>query len=232
MPDFFSGEKALISEIFSSLQGEGARMGERHLFVRFTGCGVGCVYCDENKKSGREMPLADVLEKIDRTEKCEGPHSCVSLTGGEPLRQVLFLKKLNPAVRSRGLKVLLETNGVLWKEFREIAGSCDVVSMDVKLPSVGHHQDFFEEHRKFLEAARGNELYVKVVVSKGADLAEFDRAVEMIAQTAPDAPVFIQPVWAERTEFQDALAEMLRKARQKLRDVRLGIQVHKMLNLI
>ena len=38
--------KSYLSEIFSSIQGEGPYVGERHLFVRFCGCHRSCIFCD------------------------------------------------------------------------------------------------------------------------------------------------------------------------------------------
>jgi len=38
--------KAYISEIFSSLQGEGIYQGVRQIFIRFAGCNLNCDYCD------------------------------------------------------------------------------------------------------------------------------------------------------------------------------------------
>lgn len=38
--------QANLTEIFSSIQGEGPDIGRRHLFVRFYGCHRRCVYCD------------------------------------------------------------------------------------------------------------------------------------------------------------------------------------------
>ncbi len=42
-----------ITEIFSSLQGEGPYMGQRHLFIRFEACHMACAYCDETKKKSQ-----------------------------------------------------------------------------------------------------------------------------------------------------------------------------------
>lgn len=231
MPDSFSEDTALISEIFSSLQGEGICLGERHLFIRFAGCDVGCVYCDEHAKPGCEMSLKDVLAEVERLERSEGPHSFVSLTGGEPLLHGPFLERLLPELHAKGLKVLLETNGTRWKELQEIIGVCDVISMDLKLASVGGHRKFLEEHRKFLKIACVKDVYIKILISKEIDPDEFDRHVKMIVETAPQTPVFIQPVWQERAELSELLTGLIQRAREQLRDVRLGIQVHKMLNI-
>ncbi|HPX77174.1 MAG TPA: 7-carboxy-7-deazaguanine synthase QueE, partial [Methanobacterium sp.] len=35
-----------ISEIFSSIQGEGKLVGRRQVFIRFSGCNLTCNYCD------------------------------------------------------------------------------------------------------------------------------------------------------------------------------------------
>ena len=44
--------KRYLSEIFSSIQGEGPYAGERHLFVRFSECHRDCIFCDtDNERS-------------------------------------------------------------------------------------------------------------------------------------------------------------------------------------
>jgi len=51
--------EARISEIFSSIQGEGPHSGEKHIFVRFEECHMHCVYCDELDKVGRSMTQSE-----------------------------------------------------------------------------------------------------------------------------------------------------------------------------
>ena len=92
MRDFSDPVRAAISEIFSSLQGEGLHMGERHLFVRFSGCDVNCCYCDEHSGRGADMTVRESLAAVETLEAGSGPNSFVSLTGGEPLQQPYFLR--------------------------------------------------------------------------------------------------------------------------------------------
>lgn len=80
-----------VSEIFYSLQGEGARAGTPNVFIRLQGCKTkdACfasgVRCDTEFESGREMLVEDVKSWI--TKNAPG---CVNIiwTGGEPAQQL------------------------------------------------------------------------------------------------------------------------------------------------
>jgi len=225
-----------ITEIFSSLQGEGPRMGERHIFIRFEACHMACAYCDETGKRARPMSRVDILRAVARLEKKSGPHTCVSLTGGEPLLYADFLKALCPALRERKYCILLETNGVLWGQLSKVLRVCDVIAMDLKLSSVTGQKEFLEEHRKFLKLAKGKEVYIKVVVSKDVNRCELDRHLRMVAQTAPQTPVFLQPMSHGRKVYPDLalmglLDKLQRTGAKRLPDVRVGIQLHKLMNI-
>jgi 7-carboxy-7-deazaguanine synthase len=232
----FSSGRASITEIFSSLQGEGPRTGERHIFVRFEACHMACAYCDETGKKGREMALADVLRAVEKLEKKNGPHTCVSLTGGEPLLYADFLTPLCRALRKKKFRVLLETSGVLWKQLSKVVGSCDIIAMDLKLPSVTRQREFLEEHRKFLAIAKKKEAYIKVVVSRNADRGECDRHFRMVADVAPETTVFLQPVSGGKGIYPDPalmrfLDRLQRIGAKRLPDIRVGIQLHKIMNI-
>ncbi len=96
-------QKARLVEAFASLQGEGRRVGERQVFLRFAVCDRKCIYCDTpesigkapdsyrvglgwdpNQSEYRSNPvtgqeLTDLLSTL-----CEAiPDPIVSLTGGE-----------------------------------------------------------------------------------------------------------------------------------------------------
>ena len=229
-------ERAGITEIFSSLQGEGPRMGERHLFIRFEACQLECVYCDERAKRGREMSLAQVLRLVDALEKKNGPHVYVSLTGGEPLLYGAFLKPLCRALRKRKYKILLETNGILSRELQSIRRQCDLIAMDVKLASVSGGKGLLKEHAAFFKSVGKSDMYVKIVVSSKIDRRDYEDHLRMIALLAPKVPVFLQPV-SEREKglprpgFLKLLLQLQRRGQKLIPNVRLGIQLHKILNI-
>ena len=136
---------AEITEIFSSLQGEGLYVGERHLFVRFGGCNLTCQYCDEKGKTPKTMTSEEVLDYVKNVDLISGPHSYISLTGGEPLMSGAFLLKLCPELKSEGFKLYLETNGTLVEEMKNLMPFVDVISMDVKPASVTKGKSWLDE---------------------------------------------------------------------------------------
>ncbi|MBI2447469.1 MAG: 7-carboxy-7-deazaguanine synthase QueE, partial [Candidatus Omnitrophica bacterium] len=57
--------KTKISEIFSSIQGEGLYLGKRQIFVRFYGCNMRCAYCDTMPSRYEELSIDEVLKRIN-----------------------------------------------------------------------------------------------------------------------------------------------------------------------
>ena len=83
--------KLKVSEIFYSLQGEGARAGTPTIFIRLQGCKTkhACassgVKCDTEFESGKEMTFQNILHWIvTNTNKCRE----ITWTGGEPTDQL------------------------------------------------------------------------------------------------------------------------------------------------
>ncbi len=212
-------------------------MGERHIFLRFERCNIHCEYCDEIDKPGFEMELETVLSKIKTFEQEDGPHAFVSLTGGEPLVYSSFLKELCPALVREGFLLYLETNGILWKALKEILPWVRVIAMDLKPASVTKDKTFMDEHRRFLEIAKTKETFIKIVISKEIDIAEFRDLCELVRSVHPLAPVILQPISTkEREGYEDPelmrlLEELRRIASGSLRDVRIVPRLHKILGI-
>lgn len=241
---------ASVIEIFSSLQGEGPRVGERHLFVRFQDCELSCKFCDTptsfvvNKFCRVETPpfskrfknLANPLTAEQLNELlADFKEPILSVTGGEPLQKAAFLREWLPTVRPR-FRVLLETAGVHTSEFREIADFVDIVAMDIKLPSTTGMHPWWREHESFLKAALGKELYVKVVVSSETTEEDLKRAMDLVASVDPSIPFILQPASAfarfRSIPAIEQVAGWQTLVQQSLKDVRVIPQMHKQLGVL
>lgn len=110
--------KLKIAERFSSIQGEGALTGTPMEFIRFAGCGVSeCAlhpvndgYCDT------DWGVSDTVDGVKGVESLAESLSdaeWVCVTGGEPFNQLMQLKVLTSALRKRGVKVNIQTSGMV-----------------------------------------------------------------------------------------------------------------------
>ena len=169
-------------------------MGERHIFIRFEECHIHCEYCDELDKPAKLMSLEEIIQTTAQLEKEEGPHSFVSLTGGEPLLYVNFLEPLMLRLKAQGFRIYLETNGILCQALEQVLGWCDVIAMDMKPASVTKEKSFLAEHRRFLQLAKNKEVFIKIIISKEINVTEFQEHICLIQEMAPETPVILQPV--------------------------------------
>ncbi len=226
-----------ISEIFSSLQGEGTHLGEKHLFIRFEKCNIHCEYCDELDKPGTDLSIESVLSEVKKLEDEAGPHAFISLTGGEPLFYGSFLKSLCPELRKLNFKLYLETSGILWKPLSEVIQWMDVIAMDMKPASVTKEKNFYEEHRQFLKIARNHETFVKMVISKEIDAREFQELCAILCEADCRIPLILQPISEKNREGHDdpelmrLLSELQQIAGASLQNVRIVPRLHKILKI-
>lgn len=218
-------QKAKISEIFRSTQGEGLYLGVEQLFVRFYGCNIHCSFCDTPQQDFKEYGVDDLLREVGRYRAF---HS-LSLTGGEPLCQADFLKEFLVALARPDFRVYLETNGTLPEEFEKISGFVDIVAMDFKLPSSTNRETFWGQHERFLKMACDKDVFVKMVITKTTEERDIFSACDIIKRVKPQVPVVLQPNW------HDMDAELLNRmvAFKKhfmdagIRDAKILPQAHK-----
>ena len=101
------------------------------------------------------------------------------------------------------------------------------------MPSVG--ENLFDLHEKFLRAAQGKDLYVKIVMTGETRLEELLVAVELIASIDSKILLIVQPVTPTKN-ISAASAEKILSfqaaALNKIKDVRVIPQTHKFINLL
>ncbi len=248
--------KTYLSEIFSSVQGEGPYVGERHLFVRFCGCHRACEFCDTvvdrtetvlvEKVPGsgqfEHVPnplsigqLVELIREVDHKKN----NRQISFTGGAPLLQAGYLAELLPILKGDGHSIYLETAGDLPQQLKSIIEWVDIVAMDVKLSSVTKEKNTFPEHWEFLKICRDRnvEVFTKLVLSAETDEEEFMQAVKGIKNAGgEDTLVVIQPMTkAAKTNAVPAGEQLLRwqeMAGHLMPNVRIIPQTHKMLEML
>lgn len=224
-----------IIEVFSSIQGEGLRIGERQIFIRFFGCNLQCAFCDtDSRAESREVSVEELAEEVRVINRKSGPHRFISITGGEPLLHDEYLKALLPMLRDEGFKIYLETNGTLPHALRQLLGLVDVVAMDMKLPSSTRMQDLWSEHREFLEVARLSELFLKMVITSQTTDVDLVKGVSLIAELDDKIPLVLQPVTpcgGVREASQTKLKGFQRISEQRLKEVRIIPQLHKLIGV-
>jgi organic radical activating enzyme len=233
--------KGYINEIFVSYQGEGVYLGLKQVFVRFSGCNLRCSYCDTlhalersdrfeivdsyGKMNFRDNPITtkDLIKHIAKFGR--NIHS-VSITGGEPLCQPGFVKELAVRLKKERYKVYLDTNGVLYKEIESIIKYVDIVSADIKLPSVTGLKPYFEEHRKFLKAC-GKKVFVKIVIGRNTSSQEVEEALSIVRKINRKMTVVFQP------EYRSKIDQIFQKIdtwkdTMDISDIRVIPQMHRL----
>ncbi len=244
-------KKGYATEVFTSIQGEGVYVGVMQVFLRLSGCSLGCCYCDT--PGSAEVPGECIIRGKGSVEKLSNPvdaaelagiaitmirgqgsiHS-LSITGGEPLEQPEFLVGFLDIFKSEKVPVYLETNGLEEDAARQIAPLVDIISMDIKLPSLCGGGQIFGIYEKVLPVFGLRNLFCKVVIADGFDMEEFLDATRLVAGYNRKIPFIIQPA----TEAggccrvsPDILLECYRSASGFLDDVRVIPQCHQIMGL-
>lgn len=220
---------AKIREIFTSIQGEGPYVGTKQLFIRFCGCNLNCAYCDTDfdVSKSKEFTAEELIKEIQSRNEVY----TISLTGGEPLCSVEFLKNFLPEIKKLGHRIYLETNATLPDALKEVINYVDIVSADIKLKSSTGMEIDADIYECFFEYASAQECFAKVVFDNSITDEEIQYCAELALKYGFE--IILQPKmdgnkFSVSSEFCEDVFE---KFYSKYRNVRLIPQVHKFINL-
>ncbi len=218
---------AKINEIFKSKQGEGLWQGKLQVFLRFFGCNLNCQFCDTKQDSYQLMNVNEVLDSIASFHKF---HS-VSLTGGEPLLQIDFLRELAQCLKRRGQITYLETNGILYQNLAKVIENIDIIAMDFKFPSSTGIGPLWAEHQKFMEIARNANLFIKTVIGQNTTIDDLDKAIRIIKTNRPDVSLILQPENSKEELLPDKLTTFKKRCTESSISVKIISQLQKKLGI-
>lgn len=208
-----------VNDIFYSIQGESSFAGYPCKFVRLAGCNLKCGYCDTKDaldiKNSNPLRIGEIISAL---YSIGGGNNIklVEITGGEPLLQKEAFDLFGELIKLNYI-VLLETNGTisLKKVHKKV-----IKIIDVKCPSSGFSKEFNYENLKYISMSDE----VKFVIGTDED---YDFAKDFLKINKINTGKLIFSA-AEGSMNSKELAEKILKDGL---NVRLGIQLHKILRL-
>ena len=203
-----------VSEMFSSLQGEGRRCGYPATFLRLRRCNLACVWCDQKetwdpKDEGyykyEVLDLWDIRERI-----LDYGNNLLVITGGEPL---IWQKQLRRLVESIPLDISIEieTNGTIVPN--ELSLTRTDFNVSPKLLNSGNGIRNTEMHPEYLDLYRRKKAILKYVVSDPEDFLEIDSYIGNWGLNGNG--IFIMPEGVDRDTICDRLPWLFEACRER-----------------
>lgn len=185
--------KIPVLEIFGpTIQGEGAVIGKKTVFIRTAGCDYQCSWCDSaftwdgtGKADIKQMTTDEIVQKLEEIGLNNFEH--VTISGGNPalLKQ---LGELVATIKQLDLKIGLETQGSVWQDWML---DIDDLTISPKPPSSGMETDYSCLTEVIARLERRISLFhvsLKVVIFDELDLAY----AKKIHKKYPNVPLYLQ----------------------------------------
>jgi len=228
-------------ELVTAVDGPGTR-----LTFFLAGCGLRCQYCHNpdtwQKRNGTLMTIDEVMKRVLRYKAVfKATGGGVTLSGGEPMMQAAFVRRIFRACKENGIHTTLDTCGFLGvRATDDILDDLDLCLLDVKS---GIPETYKIVTTRELEptlvfgrrlAARGTRTWVRFVLVPG--LTDAVENVEAVAEYAESISSVVERVevlpfhqmgrdkWHElglHYELEDAKPpsyELLERVRGQFRD--------------
>lgn len=196
-----------VIEVFGpTIQGEGAEAGRPCYFIRFGGCDFRCSWCDtiyavDPIQVRRDAEHLDAEQIAARVGDLGGGAEWVVISGGNPALH--DLGALVDLLKAQGLKIAVETQGSLWKDW---LADVDRLTISPKPPSSdmankAHEEQFEAFMGKACGGAGWGSTVLKIVCFDEEDLAW----AKAVARSWPDLDLYLSagtPVPAPRDLHQ------------------------------
>jgi organic radical activating enzyme len=221
-----------LSEIFDSFQGEGIWSGVYQLFVRLSGCTIGCHYCDtpyahkvepetkirlgaNERRLTNEWTPDTATGEIAAAIASLPPLHSISFTGGEPLEHPDALAALTAGIRARGAATdfWLETAGLHPDALASALPAFRYLSLDMKLSAIVPAMDFALWARvcavtaSWLGGDPSRAAQVKIVVTPDLDATRLDAGVAAMRASLPSTTLVLQPARGNYKRFDPAVRD-------------------------
>lgn len=125
-------------ETFGSVDGPGVRF-----IIFLKGCNLRCKYCHNadtwNPESNDLRTADELLDKAERYKSYWGDEGGITVSGGEPLLQMDFLRELFSKAKERGINTCIDTAAEpftrekpFFSEFKALMEDTDLLLVDIK----------------------------------------------------------------------------------------------------
>jgi len=232
--------RARVSEIFTSIEGEGIFVGKKTLFIRFSGCHLKCRWCDTKYAlpldSGTEYQIDEIEDLIIRELQ---PFTYkVNFTGGEPLLQTDAVIKLADFIKKQtNLKTYIESSCFDSELFSKVLPYIDICKIefktdDSKVVENEVYDSLLLNEIKCLELAveSNKTTYIKIVVTNSTNLESFKNLVYNISKKIRPSDIvgfIIQPSHGVDQPTVNKLLDTYDIVQPMFPEVRIIPQLHK-----
>jgi len=232
--------RARVSEIFTSIEGEGIFVGKKTLFIRFSGCYLKCRWCDTKYAlpldSGTDYQIDEIKDLIIKELR---PFTYkVNFTGGEPLLQTQAVIELADFIKKQtNLKTYMESSCFDSELFSKVLPYIDICKVEFKTDDSKVVEDeeydnlLLNEIRCLELAIESNKAtYIKIVVTNSTNLESFKNLVYNISKKIKPSDILgfiIQPSFGIDQPTVNKLLDTYDIVQPMFPEVRIIPQLHK-----
>lgn len=232
--------RARVSEIFTSIEGEGIFVGKKTLFIRLSGCHLKCRWCDTKYAlpldSGTDYQIDEIKDVIIKELR---PFTYkVNFTGGEPLLQTEAVIELADFIKKQtNLKTYMESSCFDSELFSKVLPYIDICKIEFKTDDSNVVEDeeydnlLLNEIRCLELAVESNKAtYIKIVVTNSTNLESFKNLVYKISKRIKPSDILgfiIQPSFGIDQPTVNKLLDTYDIVEPMFPEVRIIPQLHK-----